>query len=46
MRASVKRIAGEKYRIRKEGEKEREERRKRVREDVEEDELARKKVFA
>ncbi|ADV22406.1 ribosome biogenesis protein BRX1 [Cryptococcus gattii E566] len=46
MRASVKRIAGEKYRIRKEGEKDREERRKRVREDVEEDELARKKVFA
>lgn len=42
----MKRIAGEKYRIRKEGEKEREERRKRVREDVKEDELARKKVFA
>ncbi|WVO13788.1 hypothetical protein L204_101410 [Cryptococcus depauperatus] len=46
MRASVKKAAGEKYRIRKDEEKDRQERRKRVREEVGEDELARKKVFA
>ncbi|WWD20243.1 hypothetical protein CI109_104719 [Kwoniella shandongensis] len=45
-RASFKKAAGEKYRVRKDGEREREERRKRVRDDVGEDELARKKVFA
>ncbi|RSH77868.1 Ribosome biogenesis protein brx1 [Apiotrichum porosum] len=45
-RASVKREAGDKYRQRKEIEVEREERAKRMREDVPEDELARDKVFA
>ncbi|OCF43813.1 ribosome biogenesis protein BRX1 [Kwoniella heveanensis CBS 569] len=45
-RASHKKAAGEKYRVRKHGEEKREERRKRIREDVGEDELARKKVFA
>jgi ribosome biogenesis protein BRX1 len=46
VRASVKREAGQKYRVRKEGEMDRDERRKRTREDVPEDQLARKKVFA
>ncbi|WVR08108.1 hypothetical protein IAU60_005154 [Kwoniella sp. DSM 27419] len=45
-RASYKKEAGQKYRVRKQGETQREERRKRVREEVGEDELARKKVFA
>ncbi|RSH93365.1 Ribosome bioproteinsis protein brx1 [Saitozyma podzolica] len=46
VRASVKREAGQKYRVRKEGEMDRDERRKRTREEVPEDQLARKKVFA
>jgi ribosome biogenesis protein BRX1 len=46
VRASIKREAGQKYRVRKEGEAEREERRKRQREGVPEDDLARKRVFA
>lgn len=45
-RASIKREAGAKYRARKAEEEEREDRAKRVREDVGEDELARDKVFA
>ncbi len=45
-RASVKRAAGEKYRARKETENERDVRRKRQRDDVGEDELSRKRVFA
>ncbi|WVW86984.1 hypothetical protein I302_109040 [Kwoniella bestiolae CBS 10118] len=45
-RASVKREAGQKYRVRKEGQTEREERKKRLREELPEDELSRKKVFA
>ena len=46
MRASSKREAGVKYRSRKEGEEERRERGKRRREEVGEDELDRKRVFA
>ena len=46
MRASAKREAGDKYRSRKYGEGERLERGKRRREEVGEDELDRKKVFA
>ncbi|ODN78482.1 hypothetical protein L202_04115 [Cryptococcus amylolentus CBS 6039] len=46
MRASIKRDAGEKYRIRKNNEKEREERKKKLKEDAGEDELARDIVFA
>ena len=45
-RASVKRAAGEKYRLRKGGEGDREERDKRRKLEVGEDELARSKVFA
>ncbi|WRT69642.1 uncharacterized protein IL334_006631 [Kwoniella shivajii] len=45
-RASIKKDAGQKYRIRKEGETQREERQKRLREDLPEDQLSRKKVFA
>lgn len=45
-RASIKRAAGERYRQRKEGQGDREERRQRVREELPEDELARDKVFA
>jgi ribosome biogenesis protein BRX1 len=46
VRASAKRAAGEKYRQRRGEEDEREERGKRLREEVGEDELSRKKVFA
>lgn len=46
MRASAKREAGAKYRMRRGEEEDREERRKRTREEVGEDELSRKKVFA
>lgn len=46
VRAGVKRAAGEKYRVRKEGERDRDDRRKRVKEDLPEDELSRNKVFA
>ncbi|ORX37807.1 putative ribosomal large subunit assembly and maintenance-related protein [Kockovaella imperatae] len=46
MRAGVKRAQGEKYRVRKEGQSERDERGKRRREEVGEDQLSRKKVFA
>jgi ribosome biogenesis protein BRX1 len=46
MRASVKRAAGIKYRARKGDEDERQDRSKRRKEDVGEDELARSKVFA
>ena len=46
MRSSMRREAGDKYRSRKEGEGERKERGKRRREDVADDQLGRKKVFA
>lgn len=46
VRASMKRQGGEKYRSRKEGQGERDERGKRRREEVGEDELARSRVFA
>jgi ribosome biogenesis protein BRX1 len=39
-------VRAQKYRVRKEGEMDRDERRKRTREEVPEDQLARKKVFA
>lgn len=45
-RASLKREAGQKYRVRKEGEEDREGRAKRRKEDLGEDELARDVVFA
>lgn len=46
MRASVKRERAGKYKARKEGDEQREERGKRRREDMPEDQLQRKKVFA
>ncbi|CAD6577111.1 MAG: Ribosome bioproteinsis protein brx1 [Tremellales sp. Tagirdzhanova-0007] len=46
VRSSMRREAGDKYRSRKEGEGERKERGKRRREDVADDQLGRKKVFA
>jgi ribosome biogenesis protein BRX1 len=46
VRAGVKRAAGEKYRVRKEGDKDRDDRRKRVKGDLPEDLLSRDRVFA
>ncbi|WWC73756.1 uncharacterized protein I206_107728 [Kwoniella pini CBS 10737] len=45
-RASIKRDAGQKYKIRKQNEIERDQRQKRIREELPEDQLSRKKVFA
>lgn len=46
VRASAKREAGQKYRMRRDGEEGRDERRKRTREEMVEDKLSRQKVFA
>lgn len=46
VRASAKREAGAKYRMRRDEEEGRDERRKRTRDDLPEDKLSRKKVFA